>query len=122
MTELAVAYWYALLARFSGSGSRTKVSLMRLRLAGGGAMPQAPVRFGIPGMSSTILQKFSADVRLGPLGPHEDAFAAGLAVEQPIGLLGLGQLPAMREQVVDCDLAVGDEAGAVRLSNRGKGP
>jgi hypothetical protein len=95
----------------------------------GGCRPQAGarcrrphVRFGIPGMSSTILQKFSADVRLGPLGPHEDAFAAGLAVEQPIGLLGLGQLPAMREQVVDCDLAVGDEAGAVRLSNRGKGP
>src|SRR5579862_2258010 len=53
---------------------------------------------------------------------QKHALAAGLAIEQLIGRLGLCQLPAIREQVLDVDLVVGDEARAVGLDGGGESP
>src|SRR5262249_20615488 len=53
---------------------------------------------------------------------QEHALAARLLVEQPVGLLGLIELPAVREQILDLDLAVGDELGALGLSDLREGP
>src|SRR5260370_12197057 len=53
---------------------------------------------------------------------QKDTFAAGLAVEQPIGLLRLRKLPAVREQTIDGDLAIEDEARAIGLDDCGEGP
>src|SRR3954447_15026571 len=38
-------------------------------------------------------------------------------IEQPVGRLGLVEAPAVGEQAVDRDAAVGDEAGAVGLAD-----
>src|ERR1051326_5165286 len=46
---------------------------------------------------------------------QEHALAAGLLVEEPIGFLGLIEPPAVSEQIVDLDVAVGDELRALRL-------
>src|ERR1700738_1864790 len=46
---------------------------------------------------------------------QEHALAAGLLVEQPIGLLGLIELPAVGEQFVHLDGAVGNELRALGL-------
>src|SRR3546814_74198 len=53
---------------------------------------------------------------------QEHALSGGLPVEQAIGFGGLLQRPAIGEQVVDVDLAVGDEGRAFRLPDRGEGP
>src|SRR3954463_7989362 len=53
---------------------------------------------------------------------QEHALAGGLAVEQLVGLLGLIQLPAMREQLFDIDLAVDDELRALGLTHLREGP
>src|SRR6202035_6032014 len=66
---------------------------------------------------------YLANERRAPANLHQEhAFAAGLAVEQLIGRLGLRELPAIREQMLDIDLVVGDEARAVGLDGRGKSP
>ena len=41
---------------------------------------------------------------------QENALAGGLGVEQLVGLIGLVEGPALREQAVDVDLPIGDEA------------
>src|ERR1700681_2589930 len=53
---------------------------------------------------------------------QEHALAAALTVEQLIGRLGLRQLPTIREQMLDVDLVVGDEARTVGLDGRGECP
>src|ERR1051326_2806714 len=53
---------------------------------------------------------------------QKHALAAGLLIEQPIGLLGLIELPAVGEQIVDLDAAVGDELRTLRLPHLGEGP
>src|SRR6185437_3118588 len=53
---------------------------------------------------------------------QEDALAGALAVEQPIGLLGLIERPAMGEQAVDVDPASRDEVGAFGLADAREGP
>ncbi|MGH6942667.1 MAG: hypothetical protein ACREH6_00410, partial [Geminicoccaceae bacterium] len=53
---------------------------------------------------------------------QEHAFAGGLGVEQPIGLVRLVKRPALSEQAVDIDLAIGDEARALGLVHAGKRP
>src|SRR5436190_1379423 len=53
---------------------------------------------------------------------QDDALARGLGVEQAIGLLGLVEAPAVREQLLDVDLAVRDEFGTVGLALLGEGP
>src|SRR5215813_7967554 len=50
------------------------------------------------------------------------AFAGRLRVEQFVGLVGLVERPAMGEQRLDIDAAIGDEAGAFLLADRGEGP
>ena len=47
---------------------------------------------------------------------QKHAFAAGLLVKQLIGLFSLIESPGVREQLVDINLALGDEAGAVGLA------
>jgi hypothetical protein len=47
---------------------------------------------------------------------QEHAFAGGLGVEQTVGFLGLVELPLMREQAVDIDLALDAEPGAFGLA------
>src|SRR5437899_13040614 len=46
----------------------------------------------------------------------EDALARGLRVEEAVGLLGLVETPAMREQRAERNFAVGDEARAFFLA------
>src|SRR5215469_11554189 len=53
---------------------------------------------------------------------QKHALAAGLPVEQPVGLVRLRQLPAIREQMLDVDLAIGDEGRALGLDDRGERP
>ena len=53
---------------------------------------------------------------------QKNALAAGLPIEQPVGLVGLVELPAIRKQMVDVDLVVGDKARAIGLDGGGKGP
>jgi len=48
----------------------------------------------------------------------ENAFAARLAVEQPIRLVGLLESPAVGEESVDADLAIGDEGRTFGLADR----
>ena len=53
---------------------------------------------------------------------EENALAASLLVEQLVGLDRLIELPALGEQLVDVDAAVGDELRALRLADCGEGP
>ena len=53
---------------------------------------------------------------------QKHALAARLLVEQPVSLIGLFELPAIGEQMIDADLAVGDKARAIRLDRCGKSP
>ncbi len=50
-------------------------------------------------------------------GHYKYAFAGGLLIKDPIGVLGLRQLPAVTEQMVDRNFPVGDETCTVRLSD-----
>ena len=43
-------------------------------------------------------------------GHHKHAFAGGLLIKYPIGVLGLLQPPAVGEQVLDRNFSIGDEA------------
>ena len=52
----------------------------------------------------------------------DHAFARGLRIEQPVRFLGLLELPAVREEAVDVDAAIGDVAGAVGLADGREGP
>src|SRR3954469_11367569 len=49
-------------------------------------------------------------------GRQDNRLARRLRVEDPVGLLGLFELPSVREQHLDVDLPVGDELGALRLA------
>ena len=51
-----------------------------------------------------------------------DAFAGSLVVEQFVSFLGLVEFPLVREQPVDVDLAIGDVARAIGLSDGGESP
>lgn len=53
---------------------------------------------------------------------QKHALAGGLAVEQAVGGVGLVEAPAVGEQRVHVDPAVGDEAGAVGLADGREGP
>jgi hypothetical protein len=53
---------------------------------------------------------------------QENAFAVRLPVEQLVGLLRLVERPAVREQLVDIDLAVDAELRALGLDDGGEGP
>src|SRR5215813_6149959 len=48
-------------------------------------------------------------------GWQDHSLAGRLRVEQPVGLLRLLERPAVREQLLDVDLHVGDELGALGL-------
>jgi len=54
--------------------------------------------------------------RLPPRLYQEKALAGGLRVEQPVGLFRLFELPLMREEAVDIDIAFDAEARAIRLA------
>jgi hypothetical protein len=47
---------------------------------------------------------------------HKHALAGGLRVEQAIGFFRLFELPLVREQAVDIDLALDDKTGAIGLA------
>jgi len=47
---------------------------------------------------------------------HKHTLAGGLSVEQAIGFFRLFELPLVREQAVDIDLALDDETGAIGLA------
>src|ERR1700719_4028959 len=87
-------------------------------------MPAMPWRGSSPARSTTRFSIFCGGTeRQRPAGLHQKhTFAAGLAVEQPVGLVGLRKLPAIGEQMLDVDLVVGDEARAVGLDGRGESP
>src|SRR5882757_2666250 len=53
---------------------------------------------------------------------QEDAFAVRLLVEQRVSLLRLAERPAVREQLVDIDLALDAELGALGLDDSGESP
>src|SRR5581483_217648 len=53
---------------------------------------------------------------------QDDALADRLRVEHAVGLLGLVEAPAVREELLHVDLVVGDELGAVGLALLGEGP
>src|SRR5437867_11736884 len=53
---------------------------------------------------------------------EEDAFTGGLGVEALVGLVGLLQAPAVREDSFQSDLVVGDEARAVEHAHGAEGP
>src|SRR5438093_98844 len=53
---------------------------------------------------------------------HKDPFTSGLSIEQPIRLLRLVEREAVCEHTIHRDLAVGNKAGAVGLTNGVKGP
>src|SRR5689334_20755456 len=55
--------------------------------------------------------------RVAALRHFKNAFAAALAVKQPVGVLGLSELPALGEQVVDRNFSLRDEACTFRLSD-----
>src|SRR5258706_11232469 len=55
-------------------------------------------------------------------GRQNNSLARTLLVEQLIGFFRLFQLPAMREQLVDVDAAIGDISGAVRLADGRESP
>jgi hypothetical protein len=46
---------------------------------------------------------------------HKHALTAVLLIKYPIGVLGLRQPPTMREQVLDVNFSIGDEACAFGL-------
>src|SRR6202040_2634998 len=70
------------------------------------------------GLSLTVLSGWKTYHSLH----QKDTFTAGLAVEQPIGLLRLRKLPAVGEQMLHGNLAIDDEARAIPLDGRGEGP
>src|SRR6185295_19299418 len=53
---------------------------------------------------------------------NDDALAGRLGVENAVGLVGLLELPAVREQRVDVDAVVDREARALELPHRAEGP
>src|SRR5262249_23145108 len=79
-------------------------------------------------VSTSSTQRGSADASVTMVAPaltalhQEHALAARLLVKQSVGLLGLIELPAMREQIVDLDLAVGNELRALGLPDLREGP
>src|SRR5580700_1781561 len=81
-------------------------------------MPATPWRGNSPARSTTRFWTFCGGTDLH----QEHAFAAGLLIEQLVGRLGLVELPTIREQMLDVDLVVGDEARAVGLDGRGERP
>jgi hypothetical protein len=68
------------------------------------------------------LAKRSAAVWQAESGHHEYAFAALLLIKHPIGLFGLGKLPAVGEQVFDRNFPVSDKARTFGLPDLRKGP
>src|SRR5690349_20726243 len=79
---------------------------------------QAPRRLRLP-LTSILSPRGEEEIGASH---QEDALAARLAVEEAVGLLGLVERPAMGEEAVDVDLAVGDEAGAFGLADGREGP
>ena len=61
-------------------------------------------------------------MKSSPPSHQKHALAGGLAVEQAVGGFGLVEAPAVGEQRVHVDPAVGDEAGAVGLADGREGP
>ena len=55
-------------------------------------------------------------------GRMDDALAGGLVVEQFVSFPGLIELPLVREQFVDVDLAIGDVASALGLADSRESP
>lgn len=60
----------------------------------------------------------TADIRLSfrSIECYEDTFAGLAFIEQRIGLGGLGDVPLVGEDLVQIDIAVSDEASAIRLN------
>src|SRR5437867_1818619 len=84
-----------------------------------GAAPSTPQR---PPASTSIAIARRERSFTGRPSHQEDALAGGLGVEQFVGLLGLVEPPAVGEEGLDVDPAVGDELRAFGLAHLREGP
>src|SRR5713226_1427476 len=73
-------------------------------------------------MSWPVSWTASLFLRTRSASHQENAFAVRLLVEQLVGLLRLVECPAVREQLVDIDLALDAELGALGLDDGGESP